>query len=91
MSSFFNESFQRIALTFLFSFLRNTYQKHYSLVLCLEVVYFFFSFFQRELEPFWLLIVLNDGGQKYNPNALFLTILAGRVTYVTGAHPVGTC
>lgn len=54
---------------------------------------FFFCccFFQRELEPFWLLIALNDGGQKYNPNASFLTILAGRVMYVTGAHPVGTC
>lgn len=46
--------------------------------------------FQRELEPFWLL-VLNDGGQKYNSNILFLTILAGRVMYVTAAHPVGTC
>lgn len=52
---------------------------------------FFFYFSRRELEPFWLLVVLNDGGQKYNPNASFLTILAGRVTYATGAHPVGTC
>lgn len=88
MLSFFNESFQWIALMFLFCFLRNTYQKQYSLVLCLEG---FFSFSWRELEPFWLLVVLNDGGQKYNPNASFLTVLAGRVMYVTGAHPVGTC
>lgn len=53
--------------------------------------FFVFSFFQRELESFWLLIVLNDGSQKCNPNASFLSILAGRVMYVTGAHPVGTC
>lgn len=52
---------------------------------------FFFPFFQTELEPFWLLIVLSDWGQKHNPNASFLTTLAGRVTYITGAHPVGTC
>lgn len=55
------------------------------------VFFFCFSFFLRELEPFWLLVALNDGGQKYNPNASFLTIPAGRVMYVTGAHPVGTC
>lgn len=84
---FFKESVKRIALTFLFYFLRNIYQKKKEYFLN-SVVVFCFLFFWTELEPSWSLLVLGDW--CYCPNKSSLTTLAGRMMYVMGAHPVGT-